>query len=291
MARYTSFCSPEEQKPSEEKVLRHVIIKADVRDSSRLTRSLLERGMNPACYFSLNFYDPVNKLLIEVWGQQGLSRRRRHHFGNPGARRQPGLAVAARCGAGAEIIEIVRGYNQLLERAGLPAIELGVGISFQDSAPMYLMDGEQRIMISDALNESDRLSSCNKKVRKSMKAWRLRLTCTCFRRERCRRWKTSGRLHHELQLEWHPHQRGRIRQIEAGDFSAALARSICRGPGTARSFTLWSGLVPVGNDIFRKILVRGSRMPQIDAHNFSVQLWTERWFYEICSNPAIEAKL
>ena len=35
---------------------------------------------------------------------------------------------------------------------------------------MYLMDGEQRIMISDALNESDRLSSCSKRVRKTMKS-------------------------------------------------------------------------------------------------------------------------
>src|SRR4029077_6232075 len=41
------FVLPEEQKPSEEKVLRHVILKADIRDSSRLTQSLLERGMNP----------------------------------------------------------------------------------------------------------------------------------------------------------------------------------------------------------------------------------------------------
>ena len=57
------FLLPDEQKSGEEKVVRHVIIKADVRDSSRLTRSLLEKGMNPASYFSLNFYDPVNKLL------------------------------------------------------------------------------------------------------------------------------------------------------------------------------------------------------------------------------------
>jgi hypothetical protein len=49
------FLQPEEQKPSEDKVLRHVILKADIRDSSRLTRSLLEQGMNPASYFSLNF--------------------------------------------------------------------------------------------------------------------------------------------------------------------------------------------------------------------------------------------
>ena len=51
-----------------------------------------------------------------------------------------------------EIIEIVQGYNQVLMRAGLPTLELGLGISFQDSAPMYLLDGEQRVMISDALN-------------------------------------------------------------------------------------------------------------------------------------------
>jgi hypothetical protein len=56
-------------------------------------------------------------------------------------------------------------------------------------------------------------------------------------------------------------------------------------------FHLWSGLVPVGNDIFRKIVVRGTRMAQIDPHNFSVQHWTERWYYEVCSNPAIDAKL
>ncbi len=34
---------------------------------------------------------------------------------------------------------------------------------------MYLLDGEDRIMISDALNESDRLASCSKRIRKNMK--------------------------------------------------------------------------------------------------------------------------
>src|SRR5262249_17508299 len=60
-----SFLLAEESKSGahEKPIVRHVVLKADVRDSSRLTRSLLERGMNPASYFSLNFYDPVNKLL------------------------------------------------------------------------------------------------------------------------------------------------------------------------------------------------------------------------------------
>ena len=162
------FLLPEEQKPSEDKVLRHVILKADIRDSSRLTRSLLEQGMNPASYFSLNFYDPVNKLLAKygarkvfVEGDAIIVALLEHEGEAP-------LAVSRACVLAREIIDIVRGYNHLLERAGLPALELGTGISFQDSAPMYLLDGEQQIMISDALNESDRLSSCSKRVRKAI---------------------------------------------------------------------------------------------------------------------------
>src|SRR5215469_12351988 len=57
------FLLPEEQKPSEDRVIHHVVLKADIRESTTLTRTLLERGLNPASYFSLNFYDPINKLL------------------------------------------------------------------------------------------------------------------------------------------------------------------------------------------------------------------------------------
>ena len=60
---YAFLLASEEKSQAEKPVARHVIVKADVRDSSRVTRSLLERDMNPASYFSLNFYDPVNKLL------------------------------------------------------------------------------------------------------------------------------------------------------------------------------------------------------------------------------------
>ncbi|HEU4414022.1 MAG TPA: hypothetical protein VFT65_04500, partial [Candidatus Angelobacter sp.] len=57
------FLLAEEQKPAEEKVIHHVVLKADIRESTTLTRTLLEKGLNPASYFSLNFYDPINKLL------------------------------------------------------------------------------------------------------------------------------------------------------------------------------------------------------------------------------------
>src|SRR5579862_4499612 len=148
------FLLPEEQKSGEEKILRHVIIKADVRDSSRLTRSLLQREMNPASYFSLNFYDPVNKLLTKYGATKVFLEGDAIILAMLEREGEPSLGVCRAAVLAREIVEIVRGYNQLVERAGLPGIELGVGISYQDSAPMYLMDGDQRIMISDALNES-----------------------------------------------------------------------------------------------------------------------------------------
>src|SRR2546422_8536380 len=164
------FFLPEEQKQAEEKVLRHVVLKADIRDSSRLTRSLLERGLNPASYFSLNFYDPVNKLLPKYGACKVFLEGDAIILAILEQESDAGLAVSRACVLGREIIEIVQGYNELLERAGLPGLELGIGIAYQDSAPLYLMDGEQRIMISEALNESDRLSSCNKRARKALGA-------------------------------------------------------------------------------------------------------------------------
>jgi hypothetical protein len=285
------FLLPEEQKPLEEKVLRHVIIKADVRDSSRLTRSLLERGMNPASYFSLNFYDPVNKLLAKYGASKVFLEGDAIILAILEREGEPGLAVGRAAVLAREIIEIVRGYNQLLERAGLPGIELGVGISFQDSAPMYLMDGEQRIMISDALNESDRLSSCSKRVRKSMKTMETPFNVYAFQTvpdadvedspdDFILKYNLNGIRISEAAFQ-------RLKQ----EISLELSPLDLPKAWEGEEFHLWSGMVPVGNDIFRKIVVRGSRMPQIDPHNFSVQLWTERWFYEVCSNPAIDAKL
>jgi len=285
------FLLPEEQKPSEEKVLRHVIIKADVRDSSRLTRSLLEKGMNPASYFSLNFYDPVNKLLAKYGATKVFLEGDAIILALLEREGEPGLAVCRAAVLAREIIEIVRGYNQLLERAGLPGIELGIGISYQDSAPMYLMDGEQRIMISDALNESDRLSSCSKRVRKSMKTLETPFNVYAFQTvsdndvadspdDFILKYNLNGIRISEAAFE-------RLKQ----EISLALTPLDLPKSWEGEEFHVWSGLAPIGNDIFRKIVVRGTRMPQIDPRSFTVQRWTDRHYYEICSNPAVESML
>jgi len=163
------FLLPEEQeKTSSDRVLRHVVLKADVRDSTRLTRTMMEKGLNPASYFSLNFYDPVNKLLEKYGAQKVFLEGDAIILAILEREGEPGLAVSRMCVLAREIIEIVRGYNELMQRSGMPQLELGLGITLQESAPLYLMDGEHQIMISEALNESDRLSSCNKRARKVM---------------------------------------------------------------------------------------------------------------------------
>src|SRR5713101_7673688 len=255
------FLLPEEQKPSEDKVLRHVILKADVRDSSRLTRSLLEKGMNPASYFSLNFYGPVNKLLAKygarkvfVEGDAIIVALLEHEGEAP-------LAVSRACVLAREIIDIVRGYNQLLERSGLPTLELGTGISFQDAAPMYLMDGDQQIMISDALNESDRLSSCNKRVRKAIAGVEGPFNVYAFQTVKD---ADAGESPEDFILKYNLNG---IRLSEAA--FQRLQQEISLEPCDldlpklwgSEDFQLQSGLVPVGNEIFKKILVRCSRTP------------------------------
>jgi len=47
----------------------------------------------------------------------------------------------------------------------------------------------------------------------------------------------------------------------------------------------------VDNDIFRKIVLRESRVAQVDPRNFTLQKWTEKSYYEVCSDSAIYAAL
>src|ERR1700732_2427484 len=288
------FLLPEEQEQTDgERVLRHVVLKADVRDSTRLTRTMMEKGLNPASYFSLNFYDPVNKLLVKYGAQKVFLEGDAIILAILEREGEPGLALSRMCVLAREIIEIVRGYNGLMQRSGMPQLELGVGITLQESAPLYLMDGEHQIMISEALNESDRLSSCNKKVRKVMEPQAGPFHVYAFQAA-------------ELDENGNPEDvilsfnLGGIRMNEMAfrklEKEITLEPLKVRLPASVASsdkgeYRLFSATVPVDRDIFRKIVVRESRIPRIDPSDFSVTGWTDRSYYEICTDPAIYAAL
>jgi hypothetical protein len=146
----------------------HAVVKADVRGSTLITEELRARGLNPASHFSLNFFNPVNKLLPEfgaeklfVEGDAVIVALYEY------ADEEPGLAVAQACRLSRKILQVVMLQNLQNRKLGLPELELGLGISFSRREPNFLYDEGRRIMISSAINQADRLSSCSGLLRRS----------------------------------------------------------------------------------------------------------------------------
>ena len=158
------FLHPEEGRPKDDPVINHTIIKADVRGSTGITKDLLAKGMNPASHFSMNLHEPVKKMLerygaatVFIEGDAIILS-----IDETESSRATKRAVGRACVLAREILAVTQAYNARAKTTDLPPLEIGVGVAFQDSAPSLWMDGQSKIMISRALNLSDRLSSCTK---------------------------------------------------------------------------------------------------------------------------------
>jgi hypothetical protein len=286
---YEFLLAEEQGQADSERVLRHVVLKADVRDSTRLTRTMMEKGLNPASYFSLNFYDPVNKLLQKYGAQKVFLEGDAIILAILEREGEASLAVSRMAVLAREIIELVRGYNELMQRSAMPHLELGIGITLQDSAPLYLMDGEHQIMISEALNESDRLSSCNKRARKVMEPQAGPFHVYAFQAAELDENGSPEDVTLSFNLSGIRMNEAAFRKLQQ---EISLEPLKVKLPASVASsdkgeYRLYSGTVPVDRDIFRKIVVRESRIPRIDSADFSIKGWTERRYYEICTDPAI----
>jgi hypothetical protein len=286
---YEFLLAEEQGEADSDRVLRHVVLKADVRDSTRLTRTMMEKGLNPASYFSLNFYDPVNKLLQKYGAQKVFLEGDAIILAILEREGEASLAVSRMAVLAREIIELVRGYNELMQRSAMPHLELGIGITLQDSAPLYLMDGEHQIMISEALNESDRLSSCNKRARKVMEPQAGPFHVYAFQAAELDENGSPEDVTLSFNLSGIRMNEAAFRklqqEISIEPLKVKLPASVASSD--KGEYRLYSGTVPVDRDIFRKIVVRESRIPRIDSADFSIKGWTERRYYEICTDPAI----
>ena len=166
------FLHPDEVRPDDDPVSSHVIIKADVRGSTRITKDLLARGLNPASHFSMNLHEPVKRMLERYGAAKVFIEGDAIILAiyETEAKRATQRAVARACVLAREILAVTQAYNQRAKTTDLPALELGIGVAFQDSAPSLWMDADSRVMISRALNLSDRLSSCSKMAKRLFKA-------------------------------------------------------------------------------------------------------------------------
>ena len=156
-----------EIEEDEERICHHSILKADVRGSTTVTDELQAKGLNPASYFSMRFFNPINKIL-ETYGANKvfiegdaiiLSFLEYEH--TP----QQWFSVARACGYAKDMLKVTGSNNRYSTQMGLPLLELGVGICYSNEAPRYLYDGDHPIMISGAIGLADRMSGCSWNLR------------------------------------------------------------------------------------------------------------------------------
>lgn len=157
-----------ESGPVVRRIRAHAVIKADVRGSTRITESLRAMGLNPASHFSLNFFDPVNKLLPDYGAEKLFVEGDAvilaiFEYDETGS----GMAVARACGLARKILQVVALQNVLNRKHGLPELELGLGIAYEAKEPNFLYDEGHRIMISSAINRADRLCACSSGLRRA----------------------------------------------------------------------------------------------------------------------------
>ena len=156
----------------EPEIVHHTILKADVRGSMTVTQELTRQNLNPASYFSLRFFEPINKLL-PVFGADKVFIEGdavilvNHEYNNAP---DQWYSVARSCGVAKDMIDIVHSKNAHSKQTGLPQLEIGVGIAYADEKPLFLFDDKQPIMISSAIGLADRMSSCSWKLRQHFDA-------------------------------------------------------------------------------------------------------------------------
>jgi hypothetical protein len=146
----------------------HVILKAEIRGSMTITAELEVHDLSPATLFKRNFLTPVEKL-IEIFGAEKVFIEGDAvilSFMEYQNKPEDWFAVARAIGLATSMLTILQETNQLNKKYKLPALDLGIGISYLSEAPKFLYNGEQRIMISSAIVDADSLSSCSPKLRK-----------------------------------------------------------------------------------------------------------------------------
>jgi len=174
---------------------------------------------------------------------------------------------------------------------GLPPLEIGIGIAYQNSPPLYLMDGAHRVMISEALNLSDRLSACHKRARRHIQGTNPIFNVFVF--QTVEEQAAAGAVEDFL-LNYNvggihlPRAAFEKMQEEISLEEFQMELPMPWGMDTVR---LFRGLVPVSPGVFHPILVREGKAAQVEARDFRFVRWAGHLYYEVCSNPELATRI
>jgi uncharacterized coiled-coil protein SlyX len=278
---------PDEARPEQDNVISHVIIKADVRGSTRMTQDLLARGLSPASHFSLNLHEPVKKLLdryaakkVFIEGDAIIlaifETEATVAFARP---------VAKACILSRQILLVCNSYNERASSSDLPALELGLGVAFQGSAPTYWTDGDSRIMISKALNLSDRLSGCAKLAKRMLAKQKTLFSVFQFLNT------MEGASAEELDEFLVRFNHNGIELNDEGfqklseEISLESIETKLDMPWGRQSVTLYYGEVPLGESVELLVLRKGFARQLLPDGKIGGP--TTHPYYEVCTSPAL----
>jgi len=285
------FLLPEERPAGEEAVLAHVVVKADVRDSTGITDRLLQRGLNPATHFSFHFYEPVRKLMARYSASKIFIEGDALILGiyETESNRASHRPVAKACLLAKDIVQVCAVYNERARANDLPVLELGLGIAYHPAPPHYWDDGESRILISAALNKSDRLAGCTRLARRLLSE-----NSEPFHVFMLQNSAASGGPEEDEDLLMRYNVMG-VALNEEGfhklrtEISLTPVRMSGDLLGQKESITVHCGTVPLGEG-FEKLMVREARVPRILLPGAHIQEWTSLTYFEVCVTPEIYEK-
>ncbi len=284
------FLLPHERRFQEKPISSHVILKADVRGSTTITHRMMSRDLNPASYFSLNFFDPITEILPDYGAEKvfvegdaiilSIFERRNDPVGR--------YSVARACGLAVSILSIVNVCNLRNGKYRLPCIELGIGITFAAGRPAFLFDGDQRIMISSAVNIADRLSGCSKPLKQALAKEKTPFNLYVFQSVSD---EAVAQTADDIFLRYNVNgielSEGGFRklqeEIEIRPFTVASSGGSSK-EGSQSGIKFYTGRFPLVNGEFQRLVIREAPILKIDSERFKVRGMTERKYYEICTN-------
>ncbi len=281
------FLLPHEQIHEKKPIINHVIIKADVRDSTNITNQMKEKGLNPASFFSLNFFNPITEILFEYAAEKVFIEGDAVILSITEREDTPeGWYAAARaCGLAIKMLLIVQQYNVNSRKRKLPILEMGIGICFNSNPPTFLFDGSNQIMISPAINLADRLSGSSKSLRKPISDNKSPFNLYVF--QPAAREGTDGKSDSKLRYN--------VNGIELNaEGFEKLSKEIdlkeidCHIPELQQEkIRIHTGKFPTVTGKYQRLVIRETHISKIVRDDLSVIQPTTQKYYEVCTNPKV----
>ena len=282
------FLLPHEQVPEEKQIINHVIIKADVRGSTDLTHQMEKKGLTPASYFSLNFFEPITNILYEYGANKVFIEGDAvilsifEHKDTP----DQWYSVARACGLAIQMLFIVKRYNITNQKNQLPKLEFGIGITYLNNAPTFLFDEDNRIMLSPAINLADRLAGCAMSARKLLADANKPFNLYVFQTASD---KDVAATIDDLSLRYN---------LDGIELSAAgfeklsqeieLKAMTCSIPDLQKKeIMIYTGKFPTVTGKFKRLVIREDQILKVVPEDLGVIRPTSRKYYEVCTHPKL----